>query len=218
MITQGKAFNSKIAGVTYGNYQTIIREHAAPGMRIHLVREPNNKHDPNAVAAYLDTPDGKQQIGYLTAHVAEEVSQNLKDQIPVIVTISEITGGGGMNYGVNIHISIDQPRTEQPAALIQTASTTINCPHCGEDIPSTSITCPVCRQVVNSSPSSQTKKDYNPPSYATKPKATDPNRTLLLVIILLLILILAAIVLWPEIDRAIKLQQYQNLQNIIKSV
>ena len=62
----------RVAGVTIGNRQSVIRKCRA-GMPVRFEREPKNKADPNAIAVYAEG----NQIGYLPADVAKWAASNL---------------------------------------------------------------------------------------------------------------------------------------------
>src|SRR5690349_16077223 len=61
----------KLAGASY-RADALQDDGFAPGRRLALVREPENEHDPNAVAVW----DGERrlQAGYVPAEVAPELS------------------------------------------------------------------------------------------------------------------------------------------------
>jgi hypothetical protein len=60
----------KLAGASYR--EDVLQDDAfAPGRRLALVREPENEHDPNAVAVY--DADRRLQAGYVPAEVAPEL-------------------------------------------------------------------------------------------------------------------------------------------------
>ena len=62
---------------------TIIRKHVKDGMPIFLVREPDNKHDPNAVAVFIEIGGlfglgkSRKQIGYLKSSRSNIVASKL---------------------------------------------------------------------------------------------------------------------------------------------
>jgi hypothetical protein len=110
--TESKTFYTKVAGVTKKNSdgerrQSIIKELSA-GDRVNLIREPDNRYDPNAIR--VDSSFG--HIGYIPADTA---ANNLASQMDrghkVYAVISEITGGeqGKPTRGVNLEIKIVRP-------------------------------------------------------------------------------------------------------------
>lgn len=65
------SFNTKLAGVTFGNCQEAINKWGYRDIGyFSLVREPNNQHDPNAVGVrFLDD-----RLGYLQRPVAKRLA------------------------------------------------------------------------------------------------------------------------------------------------
>lgn len=66
------------------NRAEIIRRCCRPGSAVTLVREPENPHDPNAIAVYIDGPKllgifggGKMQIGYIREGTAKSLARRL---------------------------------------------------------------------------------------------------------------------------------------------
>ena len=64
-----------VAGVSY-RPDELQHEAFAPGRRLALVREPENEHDPNAVAVW--DADRRVQCGYVPAEVACELEGDLQ--------------------------------------------------------------------------------------------------------------------------------------------
>jgi hypothetical protein len=60
----------KLAGASYRG-EALQDDAFAPGRRLALVREPENEHDPNAVAVY--DAERRLQAGYVPAEVAPEL-------------------------------------------------------------------------------------------------------------------------------------------------
>jgi len=60
----------KLAGASY-RMEALQDDAFAPGRRLALVREPDNQHDPNAVAVW--DADRRLQAGYVPAEVAPDV-------------------------------------------------------------------------------------------------------------------------------------------------
>lgn len=62
---------------------SIIRKYVREGTKVFLVREPDNKYDPNAVAVYITTGGlfglgaRKKQIGYIKAKRANVIAKKL---------------------------------------------------------------------------------------------------------------------------------------------
>lgn len=82
----GKA--AVVAGTGFKNSDgsdraSIIRSNVREGAKVFLVREPNNEHDPNAVAVYIESRvffgfgKSKKQIGYIKATRSNVVAKKL---------------------------------------------------------------------------------------------------------------------------------------------
>ncbi|KXS44188.1 MAG: single-stranded-DNA-specific exonuclease [Candidatus Frackibacter sp. T328-2] len=93
-------FYTKVVGVTFENRQEIITELRA-GEKLKLVREPDNEYDESAIK--VENNAGK-QIGYLNANLAQYLAPYLDLGFYYQVNVSEVTGGGEQNLGVNIFI------------------------------------------------------------------------------------------------------------------
>lgn len=65
-----EAFRTYLAGVRHGNRQRILKKLGPRKTAAAVMREPDNKHDSNAVAVYF----GGHHIGYLPAEVASVVA------------------------------------------------------------------------------------------------------------------------------------------------
>jgi hypothetical protein len=93
-------FHSKIAGVSHGNRQRLLAE-CHVGERLRLVAEPDNPVDPNAIK--VCRKNGA-HLGYLTAHLAERMTQGQERLSDFVVEISELTGGtrGKPTRGANL--------------------------------------------------------------------------------------------------------------------
>ena len=99
---------TKIVGVTRGNRQELLEE-LSEYDEIELVREPNNPHDPNAIAVL--NPDGE-KLGYIRAGLARDLAayMELYPNSILVGEILEITGDEvGKNYGCNIEITLIKP-------------------------------------------------------------------------------------------------------------
>lgn len=111
--------HSKVVGVTRHNHDGSDRQeiarHCYGGERLTLRREPDNPQDANAVAVVRENGD---QVGYLSAGVAEQVAPLLDTGAPVTAVVAEVTGGtpDHPTYGVNIRIHDDGDVRGSPAA------------------------------------------------------------------------------------------------------
>jgi hypothetical protein len=110
--SNSKTFYSKTAGVTKKNSdgerrQSIIKQLDA-GERVALIREPDNRYDPNAIRV----ESGLGQIGYIPAQTAlNNLASEMDRGCEVTAIISEITGGeqGKPTRGVNLEITVVRP-------------------------------------------------------------------------------------------------------------
>lgn len=110
---------TKIVGVTRDNRQQLLEELSEMD-DIHLVREPNNPHDENAIAVL--NPDGE-KLGYIRSGLAKElvVYMELYPDSVLIGEILDITGDEvGKSYGCNIEVSV--VRTPKEPVNQQTVS------------------------------------------------------------------------------------------------
>jgi len=103
---------SKVVGVSSGNKferQRGVRK-LSRGQELELRREPNNEFDKNAIAViarvhqFLWFYPYQQQIGYLSADLAEQLAELIDAGQPVRCFVANVTGGGDKSYGCNIRI------------------------------------------------------------------------------------------------------------------
>lgn len=98
-------FHTKVVGVTFKNddgsdRQKIISK-CKVGQDIIFKPTPTREY-PEAIGVF--TTKGK-QLGFLSADLAHDLIHNYPNN-PMQVTIADITGGNGNNYGCNLHIHI----------------------------------------------------------------------------------------------------------------
>lgn len=105
-----QSIHSKIAGVTKGNRQQIIRDELIEGADLFAEREPDNRYDPNAILLLVDSLSD-QSVGYINSKLAAELAPIMDAGGEVLVEVSEITGGGGEKetLGVNILLTVYSP-------------------------------------------------------------------------------------------------------------
>jgi hypothetical protein len=112
-----REIKTKIAGVTYDdpankglNRQETIRRMVKAGQRLELRREPDNPHDGNAVAVWLQRRvvlmRMSYHLGYLPGDVARDVARAMDGGAEPDVRVLQVTGGGSRSLGVNIVIRI----------------------------------------------------------------------------------------------------------------
>jgi hypothetical protein len=97
----------KLAGASY-RADALQEEAFAPGRRLALVPEPENEHDPNAVAIY--DAGRRLQAGYVPAEVAPELRGDEQ-----AVSLWEFRGDGGRRIGLRVLLApadawIQEPR------------------------------------------------------------------------------------------------------------
>lgn len=106
---QPRSFFTKVAGVSRrnadgGERQEIIKR-CRVGDKLDLIREPDNPHDAYAVKVCRQTGE---QIGYIPAHLAREISEAFEKGARIDAEISDLTGGGLLvkrTRGVNIRLT-----------------------------------------------------------------------------------------------------------------
>jgi hypothetical protein len=98
----------KLAGASY-RADALQAEAFAPGRRLALVREPENEHDPNAVAVY--DREQRLQAGYVPAEVAPDLHGDEQ-----AVSLWEFRGADGQRIGLRVLLApagawIQEPRS-----------------------------------------------------------------------------------------------------------
>jgi hypothetical protein len=84
----------KLAGVSY-RADALQDDGFAPGRRLALVREPENEHDPNAVAVW--DAERRLQAGYVPAEVAPDLQGDKQ-----AVSLWEFRGEDGQRIGLRV--------------------------------------------------------------------------------------------------------------------
>lgn len=99
---------SKVAGVTYGQRQTILQRIAADphSVKVDLHREHGNHYDANAVSAVISHAGGRAKLGYLPARTAAYIAPLMDAGQKITATLSAVCGGyNGLSYGVRMNLS-----------------------------------------------------------------------------------------------------------------
>ncbi|MFA5881495.1 MAG: single-stranded-DNA-specific exonuclease RecJ [Eubacteriales bacterium] len=91
-------FYTKVVGVTFEDRQAVAAE-LYNGEKLNLLRQPNNPFDSNAVR--VENGSGA-QVGFLNARLAKHFAPLLDRGEQYFTYVSQVTGGGDKNYGVNI--------------------------------------------------------------------------------------------------------------------
>ena len=98
----------KLAGSSY-RAEALQDEAFAPGRRLALVREPENEHDPNAVAVY--DAARRVQAGYVPADVAPLVRGDEQ-----AVSLWEFRGEDGARIGLRVLLAPADAWVQEPRA------------------------------------------------------------------------------------------------------
>jgi len=98
----------KLAGASY-RLDELQDDAFAPGRRLALVREPQNEHDPNAVAVW--DADRRVQAGYVPAEVAPSVRGNEQ-----ALALWEFRGEDGRRIGLRVLLAPADAWIQEPRA------------------------------------------------------------------------------------------------------
>ncbi len=101
-------FFTKVVGVTFEGRQDVIGG-LVPGSPLELRREPDNPHDPNAVAVFF----GALRIGFLRKEIARRLAPKFDAGERYRAEIGSLTGGGTRSLGVNLFVRRDRPPRER---------------------------------------------------------------------------------------------------------
>ncbi len=110
------SYFSKIVGTTFeGRQETIGRMNGNEELRFR--REPDNEYDSNAVAVDVSVLVSAKTklsewlpIGYIARDKNSELAEVLTNGKYASIKISDITGGGVKNFGLNVSIEYERPR------------------------------------------------------------------------------------------------------------
>lgn len=118
------SYHSKIVGVSFEGRQEVIAL-LGGDEDLRFRREPENEYDANAVAVdalvkvgvagfddntNVEVYEDWKPIGYIAKDKNSELAKVLDDGKTAVIKISEITGGGDKNYGVNVYIEYEKKR------------------------------------------------------------------------------------------------------------
>src|SRR5215469_12620486 len=93
------SFNTKVAGVSFEGRQDVLAG-LREGDPLALVRQPDNMHDPNAIAVMRGTI----HVGFLNKDMARKLAPKFDDGVAYTAEVTAITGGGARSRGVNIRV------------------------------------------------------------------------------------------------------------------
>jgi HIRAN domain len=96
----------KLAGASYRS-DALQDDGFTPGRRLALVGEPENEHDPNAVAVY--DADRRLQAGYVPAEVAPELRGDEQ-----AVSLWEFRGEDGRRIGLRVLLAPSDAWIQEP--------------------------------------------------------------------------------------------------------
>lgn len=98
----------KLAGASY-RMDALQDDAFAPGRRLALVREPDNEHDPNAVAVF--DAERRVQAGYVPAEVAPQLRGDEQ-----AVSLWEFRGEDGQRIGLRVLLAPADAWVQEPRA------------------------------------------------------------------------------------------------------
>jgi hypothetical protein len=98
----------KLAGASY-RLEALQDDAFAPGHRLSLVREPDNEHDPHAVAVW--DADRRVQAGYVPAEVAPALHGDEQ-----AVSLWEFRGEDGARIGLRVLVAPADAWIQEPRA------------------------------------------------------------------------------------------------------
>jgi len=100
-IGEAEEFYTKAVGVTFEGRQSTLAI-LNRGERLSLAREPQNPHDPNAIALF--TNEG-QQVGYLKRELARHLAPLIDSGVEYEASVSDVTGQTpGHSLGANLFL------------------------------------------------------------------------------------------------------------------
>jgi single-stranded-DNA-specific exonuclease len=101
-IEEAESFHTKLAGVTFEGRQEVAAR-LVPGASLRAVRQPDNPHDPNAIA--LHDSHGT-QVGFFNRRLAGALASVIDAGVEYDVEVTDVTGGdGGRAFGVNVLVT-----------------------------------------------------------------------------------------------------------------
>jgi single-stranded-DNA-specific exonuclease len=118
-IGEADDFFTKVVGVSFEGRQNLVAG-LAPGDPLELVREPENPHDPNALAVHY----GRLQLGYLRREIALRIAPNVDAGERYTATVASVTGGGERHTGVNVRVRRASTRLSTGSTRLSTGAST----------------------------------------------------------------------------------------------
>ena len=97
--------NVILAGTGFYNRASIIQRHCRNGLKAVLKREPDNPHDPNAIAVFIEVPrlfgllgSALQQIGYIKASAAKGLAKRIDEGLSIQARVASVFAPSGRDY------------------------------------------------------------------------------------------------------------------------
>ena len=93
-----------VAGTGFEGRADIIRNYCRDGLHVELRREPDNRHDPDAIAVYIETPGilgfGRRmrQIGYIKAPAADKLAKRIDGGLQIAAFVSSFYAPPGRDH------------------------------------------------------------------------------------------------------------------------
>lgn len=108
-ITEARSFNTKLKGVSFEGRQDYIST-LHRGEEIILQRDISNPVDRNAIGAY----DRKgNHLGFLAKEMSSEIAPVFDKGVKYRAWVTQVTGGGEKNYGLNIFVQKEEQEEEE---------------------------------------------------------------------------------------------------------
>jgi hypothetical protein len=109
--------NVIIAGTGFYNRASIIRRHCHDDLNVVLKREPDNPHDPNAIAVFIEVPRlfgflgrSLQQIGYIKASAAKGLAKRMDEGLVIQARVASVYAPSDRdNPRVSLVLDYDSP-------------------------------------------------------------------------------------------------------------
>ncbi len=97
--------NIILAGTGFENRPSIIRQYCKNGLDVVLKREPDNPHDPNAIAVLIEAPRlfgllgrSLRKIGYVKASAAKSLAKRMDEGLLIQARIIRVYAPPNLNY------------------------------------------------------------------------------------------------------------------------
>lgn len=94
-----------VAGTGYEGREAVIRRLCRVGMVVTLRREPQNQHDPNAIAVYMKSPrlfgllgHSEHKIGYIKTRAAKRIAQQIDQGVAVTGSVRSFYAPDGRDH------------------------------------------------------------------------------------------------------------------------